>query len=255
MELSMQSLIKIKNMKTTSTLLVAILISMVSFAIPVQTKLSITVVGNKDIQIIVDNSRYQNDDQSTVISDLQPGSHTIKVYTTKKNQKRNIWGKSNNAQLIYSSTVYIRPGYYVDIMINRFGKALVDERAISDNNRNDDWNDDTYKENDNRYNDRDEYNRRAVSEQSFASIVQTLRREYSENSRLVLAKQIVDRNYFTTEQVKYMLQLFSFEINKLELAKYAYRNTTDQRNYFVVYDSFAYSSSKEQLAEYIRRYR
>ena len=204
---------------------------------------------------MVGNNQYQGQDNSTVISNLQPGHHVVKVYAARKNQKRSIWGNNNSAQLIYSSTIHVRPGYYVDITINRFGKALVDERALQSNGRNDEWNNDTYYEDDNRYNDRHEYNRRPVSEQSFSSMVQTLRREYSENSRLVLAKQIVDRNYFSTEQVKYIMQLFSFENNKLELAKYAYRNTTDQKNYFAVYDVLRYSSSKEQLAEYISRYR
>jgi hypothetical protein len=242
-------------MKTTSTLLMAIFISMASFAIPSQSKLSITVFGYQNIQIMVDNNRYQGQDNSIVINNLHPGHHTIKVYSFR-NQKRNIWGNNNSIQLIYSSTLYIRPGYYTGITIDRFGKAIIDERAIHGNRRNDDW-DDRYN-NDNRYNDRsdrNDYSRRPVTEQSFSSIVQTLRREYSENSRLILARQIVDRNYFTTEQVRYMLQLFSFENNKLELAKYAYRNTIDQRNYFVVYDVFSYNNSKEQLAEYIRKYR
>src|SRR5688572_30660639 len=136
-------------MKTTSTLLLAIFISLASFAAPVQSKLSITVVGNKNVEIIVDNSRYQSQDNSIVINNLQPGSHSIKVYSLKRNQKRNIWG--NNTQLIYSSTVYVRPGYFVGITIDRNGRAIFDERAIATNRRNDDWKDDRYNRND-RYN-------------------------------------------------------------------------------------------------------
>src|SRR4030095_14311346 len=102
------------------------------------------------------------------------------------------------------------------------------------------------------YDDRYDYKRAPVTSQSFSSIVQTLRREYSESSRFEIARQMIDRNYFTSDQVKYMLQLFSSESNKLELAKYAYRNTSDQKNYFVVYDALSFSSSKEQLADYIR---
>ena len=64
---------------------------------------------------------------------------------------------------------------------------------------------------------------------------------------------MIDRNQFSADQVKSMMQVFSFENARLELAKYAYRNTMDQRNYFVVYDALSYSSSKEQLAEYLRR--
>lgn len=240
-------------MKTTSTLLMAIFISLASFAAPVQSKLSITVVGNKNVEIMVDNNRYQSNDNSVVINSLQPGSHTIKVYNMKRNQRRNAWG--NNTQLLYSSTVYVRPGYFVGITIDRNGRATFTETAIRSDRRNNDW-DDRYDRNDryDRKDDRDNYSRRPVSEQSFSSIVQTLRREYSENSRLLLAKQIIDRNYFSSDQVKYLMQLFSFENNRLELAKSAYRYTTDQRNYFVVYDALSYSNSKEQLADYIRRY-
>ena len=243
-------------MKTTSTLLMAIFISLASFAAPVKSTLRITVAGNRDVEIMVDNSRYQSNDNSVLIHTLQPGSHTIRVYNLKRNQRRNIWG--NSSQLIYSSTVYVRPGYFVGITIDRNGRATFDERAIG--NRRDDRSnrDDRYDGRNDRYNteryDRNESNR-PVTEQSFSSIVQTLRSEYSENSRFILAKQIIDRNHFTSDQVKYMMQLFSFENNRLEIAKYAYRYTTDQRNYFVVYDALSYSNSKEQLADYIRRYR
>ena len=243
-------------MKTTSTLLLAIFISLASFATPVQSKLRITVVGNRDVEVMVDNSRYQSNDNSVLIHTLQPGSHTIKVYSLKRNQRRNTWG--NNSQLLYSSTVYVRPGYFVGITIDRNGRATFDERAIG-NRKDDRYNrDDRYDERNDRYDteryDRNEYNR-PVTEQSFSSIVQTIRREYSENSRLMLAKQIIDRNHFTSDQVKYMMQLFSSENSRLEIAKYAYRYTTDQRNYYVVYDALSYSNSKEQLADYIRRYR
>jgi Domain of unknown function (DUF4476) len=240
-------------MKTTSTLLMAIFISMASFAVPVQSKLSITVVGNKNIEIMVDNNRYQSLDNSVVINNLQPGSHSIRVYSLKKNQRRNIWG--NNTQLLYSSTVYVRPGYFTSVTIDRSGRAIVDERALSGNRRDGNYdNNGRYNDRNDRYHDRYDHNRRPVTAQSFSSIVQTLRREYSENSRFVMAKQMIDQNSFASDQVKYMLQLFSFENNKLELAKYAYRNTTDQKNYFVVYDALSFNS-REHLADYIRRYR
>jgi hypothetical protein len=226
----------------------AIFISMASFANAVQSKLSITVIGNKNVEIMVDNNRYQSHDNSVVINSLQAGSHTIKVYNLKNNG-RNVF--RNNAKLLYSSTIYVRPGYHVDITIDRGGKAIFNERAIRANGRDRDWNNDYG--NDNRNNNRKGYTGRAVTSQQFSSMVQTLRREFSENSRLVLAKQLIDRNQFTSDQVKYMMQLFSFENARLELAKYAYRNTTDQRNYFVVYDALSYSNSKEQLAEYIKR--
>lgn len=263
-------------MKTPFTLLIAIFISVASFAVPAQSKLSITVIGHETIQIMVGNNRYEGQENSIILNNLQPGSHTVKVYSHRGNQKRSIWGNNTNTELIYSSAVYVKPGYFTSITIDRYGKAMIEERAIRrgrrgndrDNEGYDDRNDhynDRYNRDDSRYDQRydrnsgrydDSYNnRRSISEHSFASVIQTLKREYSENSRAVLAKQIIDQNNFTTEQVKHILRLFPFEHHKLDLAKYAYRNTTDQRNYFSVYDVFTYSHSKEDLADYIRRYR
>ena len=47
--------------------------------------------------------------------------------------------------------------------------------------------------------------------------------------------------------------LFTFENNRLEIAKYAYGKTVDKGNYFVVNDAFTFNS-KEKLNEYIREY-
>jgi hypothetical protein len=68
------------------------------------------------------------------------------------------------------------------------------------------------------------------------------------------ATQIISTNFFTSEQVKEMLQLFSFENNKLDLAKLAYDKTVDQRNFYVVNDVFSYNNSKDELARYIRNH-
>ncbi len=79
-----------------------------------------------------------------------------------------------------------------------------------------------------------------------------IRKEWFENNRLTSAKTIIDKNNFTAQQVKEMMLLFSFENNKLEIAKYAYRKTVDKQNYYVVNDAFTFSSSKDELARFIR---
>ncbi len=44
---------------------------------------------------------------------------------------------------------------------------------------------------------------------------------------------------------------FTYEDNKLEFAKLAYKNCTDKDDYYRVNESFTYSSSKSELNEYI----
>lgn len=63
-------------------------------------------------------------------------------------------------------------------------------------------------------------------------------------------KQIVSNKCVTTKQVKQMLQLFTFEESKLDMAKYAYGYVADPANYYSVNDIFTHSSSKDELSEY-----
>ena len=84
---------------------------------------------------------------------------------------------------------------------------------------------------------------------------QSLRNERFENTRVTIARQMFNEHAFTAQQVKELLQEFSFENNKLDLAKYAYRNTTDRNNYYVVMDVFSFNSSKQELSNYMSNYR
>jgi hypothetical protein len=68
-----------------------------------------------------------------------------------------------------------------------------------------------------------------------------------------IAKQVIGANYFTTSQIKDVMEAFSFENNKLEIAKYAYQYTVDKREYFTLADCFSFSNNKDELMKYIQR--
>jgi len=70
--------------------------------------------------------------------------------------------------------------------------------------------------------------------------------------RLKVAKQIINANCLSTNQIKDLCQLFSFEDNKLQLAQFAYDNCIDRKNYFQINDIFKFSSNVETLTEYIQ---
>jgi Domain of unknown function (DUF4476) len=61
-------------------------------------------------------------------------------------------------------------------------------------------------------------------------------------------------NYFTTAQGKQLIVLVSDESNRLQLAKSAYRNITDQANFSQLYDVLYSQASRNELAEYVRSY-
>ena len=247
-------------MKQTFTLLLAAFISLSMYSYPTFSKMSISSTSNAKLRVMVDGNRYKANDNSIMISNLQQGYHSVKVYQFIRGFiPSSPYGYNNNSnyRLVYSANVYVKPQYYVDIIINRFGKAFIDEQPINAgyyDGDDDDWGDDN--QNNNNWNNNNDYNsNRAMNTQSFDNFKQTMQKESFDNTRMNIAKQVIGSNYFTTAQIKDVLQLFSFESNKLDIAKYAYKNTIDKGNYFSLTDCFTFSSNKDELMQYIHNYR
>ena len=280
-------------MKTIFTLLLSTIFSLASMAFD-GTRLTVTSVSNNKMFVEIDGRRYSLDGNTVSINSIRPGTHTVRVLREMKRKAGWNFGNGNRREeTIYNIRVTFREGYHFDILVNRFGKVLIDERRIDPN---DEWyNDDDYYDrnndrdrdldntNNNRdhrddrdYGNNDRDNRdnrdygddrnnddsrydnnysRAMSNTDFAQAKESLRREWFENTRLVTAKQIIDQNYFTSQQVKEMVLLFTYENNRLEIAKYAYGKTVDKGNYFIINDAFTFNSNEEKLSEYIREFK
>jgi hypothetical protein len=95
------------------------------------------------------------------------------------------------------------------------------------------------------------YNR-AVSTSEFQQLVANVKSEWFASGKLNTAKQGVSNYYFTTSQVGQLMQLFSSDNDKLELAKLAYTKTVDPVNYSGLYNLFSYQSSRDELNAFIR---
>lgn len=91
-----------------------------------------------------------------------------------------------------------------------------------------------------------------MSSTEFADAKQGIGSKSFEDSKMTTAKQVGRDRCFTTEQVKGIMGLFSFEDSKLEFAKYAYERTYDIGNYYKLNDAFTFSSSIEELNSYIQ---
>jgi hypothetical protein len=239
-------------MKTLFTLLLATVFTS-AFASN-EGRLTITITSNKNIQVYVDGRAYRDNDNSFVFDNVQPGNHTIKIYRSGKNNNGRYNRNNKGNELLYSSTVYVRPSYHVDVMINRFGKALVDERSLSDRSGrwDDDWTNDGYpgKGNDNG-NYGNDY-RQAMSSYDFEQLVSRIKNQWFSSGKLNTAKDGVSKNSFNTSQIRQVLQVFSSDNDKLELAKLAYRQTVDPRNYYTLYDAFSFQNSRDELDRYIK---
>lgn len=90
------------------------------------------------------------------------------------------------------------------------------------------------------------------SEASFRNMLSAIECRNFDTDRIVLAKQIARDNILTSDQVRRIMMAFTFESYKLEFAKFAYRNTFDQQNFYVVNSAFTFGSSVRELDEYLR---
>ena len=244
-------------MKKFFTLAIVSLFSMSLMAFD-GTRLSIsTTTTGKELKFEIDGRQFSMKNNSITVGYMAEGYHQVKIF---RESRKNGFGFGRREEVVYKGSVYLKRGFHTDITVNRFGKVLVDERRID---RNDDW----YQEEDEYYDDHNGYDNgqgnnnggwnngygNVMRGNEFESVKESLRKEWFEANRLKSAKFIIDKNNFTTLQVKELMLLFTFENNKLEIAKYAYNKTVDKQNYFQVNEVLTFNSSKEELAKFIRR--
>lgn len=72
------------------------------------------------------------------------------------------------------------------------------------------------------------------------------------DDKIRIAKQITEANCLSVAQIKEIAKLFSFEDNKLDYLKFAYDFTFEKKKYYMVNDVLNFSSSKEELDNYIK---
>ena len=90
-----------------------------------------------------------------------------------------------------------------------------------------------------------------MNPQDFGELKALIEHESFDDSRLTIAKQVVASNHLTAAQITEICQLFSFEDNALEFAKYAYPYCVDPNRYYLVNQAFKYESSKSELNKII----
>jgi hypothetical protein len=94
-----------------------------------------------------------------------------------------------------------------------------------------------------------------MSQNNFQQLKSTIGSKSFEDSKLTIAKQVLNNNCLVTSQVKEIMLMFDFEATRLDFAKYAYGYTYDIGNYFMVNDAFTFESSISDLNNYIGSYR
>lgn len=95
---------------------------------------------------------------------------------------------------------------------------------------------------------------RGMDPRDFEEAVRVISDENFDDKRLELAKYIIKSNPMSVRQIYRVCTLFNFEANKLDFAKFAYPYCVDNNRYFLLYDVFNFSASKDELHKYIQNW-
>ncbi|MFZ4399516.1 MAG: DUF4476 domain-containing protein [Bacteroidales bacterium] len=91
-----------------------------------------------------------------------------------------------------------------------------------------------------------------MSFENYASVKSSIASKSFEDSKMIIAKQVISNNCLTTNQIKGIVKLFDFETTKLDLAKFAYGYVYDKGNYYQINDVFDFESSIKDLNDYMK---
>jgi len=91
-----------------------------------------------------------------------------------------------------------------------------------------------------------------MSNATFTALKNSVNNKSFEEDKVTTYKQAVRNNCVSVAQIKELLSLFTFEENKLELAKFSYDRCTNAKDYFQVNDIFTFSGSIQELDNFIQ---
>ena len=89
------------------------------------------------------------------------------------------------------------------------------------------------------------------TDSEFAQLQHTIENKSFDDGKKAIFQQAIRSKCPTSAQVAVLLEEFSFDDSKLELAKYAYSRVADQSNFYLVNEAFSFDSTIEELNDYI----
>ncbi|HLG35938.1 MAG TPA: DUF4476 domain-containing protein [Bacteroidia bacterium] len=207
-----------------------------------QSELNLVSADRNMIAVSLDNNYYSPFTSNFGAGNIQPGTHYISIV---KRYFLNTHGFSHHRN--YKDEVVFR-GYLEFPVASRISGTLDCFNRLSLNIQNI-----GYQEN---YFQNTNYIAPpyiGMDEHSFRELKSVIANRWFDSSKLEVAKQGISGSAISSAQLAELMGLLSFESNKLELAKFAYRFVADKQKFFLVNDSFTFESSIGELDRFVRR--
>ncbi|HBH05401.1 MAG TPA: hypothetical protein DDX92_02215 [Flavobacteriales bacterium] len=92
-----------------------------------------------------------------------------------------------------------------------------------------------------------------MNEEKFHEAVDVIRKDEIQNSKMSLAKKVISDNCLSTKQLRVLLSALDYESDRLDLAKFAWPQTYDQENFYMLNDVFTYPNTIEEIDRFINQ--
>jgi hypothetical protein len=236
----------------------------VSFSADAQGRrgaIQVQLVDGRPLTLVINGRNYEARGRSITIGDLIYGRHNIQVFALRGR-------RGQTAQLVYRGRVPVDAGSTTVVTVDPSRRAARIQLTGGRDNRSRGWNSDEWyssrDEDDDRdsrrgrfeddnYRDRDTRGNSMLTDRDIDDLRDRVSQRSIDADKLSLIKSVISDRSYTTDQVRTMASLLSFESSKLELAKAAYAGVSDPRNYWKLDDIFTFDASKQELNEYTSR--
>lgn len=245
-------------MKRNLQIAVLVVIGMITTAQVKGSELNLRSTDNSLIAVAIDNGALTLPATNVSVKYIPEGYHLFTVYRVFQ---MGHCGNGNN-QLLFNQMVYMPKAVDMNAIVNQCGvfkiKAIVPHQVavVCYNQGTNNFN--NYNNNYNGYGNSGNYNsnnytNNCLNANDFAALRATIQNQNFDDTRLTIAKQALQNRMLSANQVAELVSLFTFESNKLDFAKYAYQSTYDKDRYFIINNEFTFSSSIDDLNNYINR--
>lgn len=193
------------------------------------SNLIISSSDNSFISVAINNSAPVAPSTQISFTNIMPGNHRVKIFRHYMNP-----GGQWKSKLVYNGYINVPAASEIVYSLNLYNQLLL----IATNPI---WG----------WNPSPPPPVFGMAPQTFNQLIISLNNTPFDNTRLNIAKQAIMSNGATSQQILELMGMLTFESNRLDLAKFAYRYVADPNNYFVVNNGFTFNSSINDLNRFL----
>jgi hypothetical protein len=216
--------------------------------------LRLTMAGNARYTVRIDNAPSTRPGRYFEFEELMPGHHRVRILRLNGNAYGHGPRPGYN-RLVFDGDIFVPEGSEVSAVVERGCLRIMDIQPLFPAG----CGPHCYDEHPAGHCGTpvpftDEFEVYPLSNAEFEELYAAVSNRPFESTRTEIACRLIRERHLTAQQVARLLDIFTFDANKLEVAKAAYARTVDRDRYYVVFNAFTFESSILELSRFMENY-